>query len=360
MYAEAGKGYPRGLAQPPGGPQPQMSGHAAPRFQGRFRVGAGAAGRLIVAVLAGAAIASISGLMPRLGTPGPTSGVAAATATAPATIAPWLAVQDPDAYPEPRATFAVLPATVTQTATLPPAPPDPLRRLRVPVLNFHRVLPHPDPAAPDYELSTSQFSAIINGLASAGWHTITAQELAWDLSAGTPPPARTYVVTVDDGTDDGATDVLPALRHVGAVGTFYVIAGRVGTPGYLTWDQLRAMRAEGMEIGNHTTSHPHLPDLALDDEVNEILTCQVAIASQLGARSTTLAYPYGAFNDSTVRAARMSGIVAAFTTAEGHFATWADRLSIPRINVGASWTPSKLLALLEGYVREPTPAPTRR
>lgn len=345
-----------------------MSGDAAPQVRGPGRVGAGgdrhgsgAMPRLAGAMLGGLVVATLAAMAPRFTGTGPAAGVAGATAVA--ASASFSVTAGPTGVRPgrfvPEATVAILPATVSEVAALPPAPADPSRRLRVPVLGFHRILAHPDGAAPDYELATAQFAAILAGLASAGWHTITAEQLAWDLSADTPPPLRTFVITIDDGTDDGASDALPAMLRSGAVGTFFVIASRVGTAGYLSWDQLRAMRDLGMEIGNHTTTHPHLPDLSLDDAVSEILTCQVAISSRLGIRSRTLAYPYGAVSDATIRAARMSGIVAAFTTAEGQHASWAERLALPRINVGAAWTPARIVELLEDYIREPTPAPRK-
>ena len=57
------------------------------------------------------------------------------------------------------------------------------------------------------------------------------------------------------------TEAFPALIELGLRATFFVVPTLVGTPGYVTWAQLREMAAAGMEIGSHSLTHPFLHDL---------------------------------------------------------------------------------------------------
>jgi peptidoglycan/xylan/chitin deacetylase (PgdA/CDA1 family) len=237
-------------------------------------------------------------------------------------------------------------------ATLPPDPPAGAAALRVPVLIYHKVVPNADPAASDYQMTPALMESQLCLLAARGWRTITARELGERLASSLPPPQRTVVITLDDGTGDHLANAYPILRRYGFSATFFVIAGFVGTDGYLTWDQVRTLRDGGMEIGSHSTHHPRMSEISAAGAATEVRTAQEMIGRQLGAQPVTFAYPGGAYNDTAVAAVRDAGLLAAFTTAVGRSATWADRLTIPRvINVGAVLTADKLLSWLEDYVK---------
>jgi peptidoglycan/xylan/chitin deacetylase (PgdA/CDA1 family) len=76
------------------------------------------------------------------------------------------------------------------------------------------------------------------------------------------PGSRTVVsLTFDDGDADqlAAAQILHRYR---LAGTFYIITGATGTPGYLTRADLRQLAAAGNEIGSHTVSHLRLTALS--------------------------------------------------------------------------------------------------
>jgi peptidoglycan/xylan/chitin deacetylase (PgdA/CDA1 family) len=96
--------------------------------------------------------------------------------------------------------------------------------------------------------------------------------------------------------DDGDVDQLAAariLRRDHLAGTFYIITGAIGTPGYLTGADLRQVAAAGNEIGAHTVSHLRLTALSTAEARRQV--CQSrAILTRWGYRVTSFAYPGGA------------------------------------------------------------------
>lgn len=73
-----------------------------------------------------------------------------------------------------------------------------------------------------------------------------------------PIPDKLVVLTFDDGCASHATTVAPILKSLGFGGSFYICDGfSFGTrkDWYLTWRQIKAMGADGFEIGNHTVGH---------------------------------------------------------------------------------------------------------
>ncbi len=90
----------------------------------------------------------------------------------------------------------------------------------------------------------------------------------------------------------------------------------------LTWDQLRAMSAAGIEIGAHTRSHPVLSRLHPDAVRAEIQGSMRRIREQTGRSDVTFAYPYGGVEDvspEVIEVCRHSGVAAAALLQTGRF-----------------------------------------
>ncbi len=98
--------------------------------------------------------------------------------------------------------------------------------------------------------------------------------------------------TFDDGDADQAT-AARILHRYHMAGTFYIITGAVGTPGYLTLAQLHRFAAQGDEIGAHTVSHLELTGIT-PAEARRQACMSRAILTGWGFRVTSFAYPGGA------------------------------------------------------------------
>ncbi len=113
----------------------------------------------------------------------------------------------------------------------------------------------------------------------------------------------------------------------------------------MTWTQVRAMAAAGMEFGSHTVSHPTLPSIA-DAAVlrHELEASKAAIEREIGRPVLALAYPVGgrdAVNPQVLAATRQAGYRLAFTYQKG-------------INRAATWEPWKLKRVpVERYTTRP-------
>lgn len=61
----------------------------------------------------------------------------------------------------------------------------------------------------------------------------------------------------------------------------------------VSWDQLRRMQDEGLDIGGHTHTHPTLPKVAAADLPGELDHCLARLDAELGTRPRTFCYPNG-------------------------------------------------------------------
>ncbi len=140
--------------------------------------------------------------------------------------------------------------------------------------------------------------------ALAGWSTAVA-----------PEPARAAVApTVVSFTfDDGDVDQLAAeqvLNRYGMKGTFFIISGAVGQPGYFSRADLDALAASGQEIGGHTVSHLNLADVPLAEARRQVCMSRETL-SRWGFHVTSFAYPDGAFTSAVEAVVRDCGFNSA-------------------------------------------------
>jgi hypothetical protein len=105
----------------------------------------------------------------------------------------------------------------------------------------------------------------------------------------------------------------------------------------LTWDQVRHMKAQGIEFGGHTVTHPFVSKVPADRLDWELSTCKQRIETELQEPVGYFAYPNGQPDDFTegVKAAvRRAGYRAALTTIWGLNSPASDRLELRR---GGPW-----------------------
>ena len=242
--------------------------------------------------------------------------------------------------------------------------------LQVPILMYHRIVPLAEAgdSLRGLVVPPETFAAQLDALGRAGWHTITMAALANDLQAHLRPPARTFVITIDDGWDDGYRYALPILQDHGFVATYYVIASRIDTPGFLSSAQLQALVAAGDEIGDHTMDHVSLARLPSARLTFEIDAAAARIAQVTGRWPESLAYPFGGLDHNAAAAVEacqelriavaevvlvLDKPAASQTPGPTDMPlvseTWVNRFDVPRLRVNPDTTPADLLAELDRY-----------
>lgn len=93
---------------------------------------------------------------------------------------------------------------------------------RLSILIFHRVLPQPDPLFPG-EFDKERFNVLMSFIAST-FHVVTLGEAVNRLSQNNLP-ARTLVITFDDGYADNAEVAFPILKKYGIPATYFIASG---------------------------------------------------------------------------------------------------------------------------------------
>lgn len=240
----------------------------------------------------------------------------------PASARPQQATSVASQFPtRPRAPTSVPTAVPTQPPT--PQLPASLEASEdigyVPILMYHYVRSVDEASDPlGYRLSVTpeRFGEQLAYLHEQGYTSVTMAELAGCLRGETRCPAKIVALTFDDGYEDSYRAALPLLQQYGLRATFYIVPNFVGSPGYMSWEQVRAMHAAGMEIGSHTMNHADLTGLSLEEARVEIGESKRVLEEQLGAPVVSFSYPAGSNTPELAIAVRDAGYSNAVTTAQ--------------------------------------------
>jgi peptidoglycan/xylan/chitin deacetylase (PgdA/CDA1 family) len=103
----------------------------------------------------------------------------------------------------------------------------------------------------------------------------------------------------------------------------------------LSWDQLRSMARDGVEIGAHTMTHPILTRIPEQEAKDEITTSRRKLEQALGVPVRHFAYPNGQpadFSPAVRRLVEEAGFRSACTTVQGFNRPSDDRLILKRID----------------------------
>jgi len=130
------------------------------------------------------------------------------------------------------------------------------------ILMYHRF---GENTVPSTNIRLEQFDAHIAELKSGPYHVMGLPEIVAKLKSGEKLPDRAVAVTADDAYISAFTEGWPRLKKAGIPFTLFVATEPVTSKlrGYLTWDQIRQMKAEGVTIGAHSHRHPSLPALGI-------------------------------------------------------------------------------------------------
>lgn len=137
----------------------------------------------------------------------------------------------------------------------------------------------------------------------------TFEEVVRNLS-----PSR-VLFTFDDGGLSFLTNAAPILEKYGHRGVFFIATDYIGTPGFLSVEQVRELDKRGHIVGSHSCSHPHnmagLPDDAISKEWIE---SKNKLEEILGHTMEYASIPNGYSSKSVVTKAREAGIKYLYTS----------------------------------------------
>lgn len=233
------------------------------------------------------------------------------------------------------------------------------RRPGVRVLTYHRV--NPDHPRDRLTVHPEAFAAQMELLARSGRPVVALSAMLPALRGEGALPRGAVALTFDDGYRDNLVHAAPVLARHGFPASLFVVSDLMGSSGTLDryasccdkdtmlgWDEVRALRSQGHEIGGHGRSHRELATLAPDDARADVEDCARALEAELGARPALFCYPRGSENDAVRRIVAATGHAAACTVRPGANAPGGDLMGLRRTEVSGDDSLADFALKLDG------------
>jgi len=117
------------------------------------------------------------------------------------------------------------------------------------------------------------------------------------------------VITFDDGYEDNYTQAFPIMKKYDIKASIFMVANLVGRKDFLSWDQLREMSENNIDIGGHTMTHPKLSEIKDEKRLRyEIYDSKKVLEKGLKKNVDFFAYPFNSqFDDRIIKIIEESG-----------------------------------------------------
>lgn len=236
----------------------------------------------------------------------------------------------------------------------------------IPVLVYHHILPKEQMTTTVSTISRESFSEQMRYLHSAQFTTVTTEQLAKYMQGEMILPMHAVLITFDDGLLSTKEYAYPILKDYAFSAVQHMISSRI-----LSEEQERTFDANGPlqffteqemnELSDVFQYEAHTHDLhRLEDGQGVALSSSAAQVkqdlqqniAQLG-HVTTIAYPFGHYNETFIETAKQVGIQLGFTTNVGYANIKVSPYEIGRLGLTEKTTFAQFTSYVKGEFAKP-------
>ena len=195
---------------------------------------------------------------------------------------------------------------------------------------------------PSTNISAAVFTEQLEYIKQNDIEVISLREIVARLITEEGLPKHAVAICVDDAFRSFYDVGMPIIRKYEIPVTLFVNTAAIGSNGYLSWDELRELAAEGVEIENHTDSHPYLVEAKEGETFSQwqqrikadIVKSQQLFEQNLGVLPTLFAYPYGEYSVEAVDIIKELGFSGAYAQQSGVISRFSNLYALPRFPMG--------------------------
>lgn len=197
------------------------------------------------------------------------------------------------------------------------------------------------PETPRMQIDRETFRQHLQYIEMTGYNVIPLRHLYEYVSGKRASiPKNAVVITIDDGWRSAYTEAYPELKKRNFPFTLFIYPNIIGkTSLALTWEQIREMSDDGVDIQSHALSHPFLTKRrhrSMSDDAyaawlrKELVESKRILEKHSGRPVEFIAYPYGDYDDRVAKAAAAAGYSAGLTCNFGPVRRGSDPLKMNR------------------------------
>ena len=217
--------------------------------------------------------------------------------------------------------------------------PEKRENLQIAGFVYHRF---GDNRYPDTNISLEDFEQQLSFLADNNFKVVSMGKAVELFYSKDTIPEKVVVITVDDAYKSFLTGAFPLLRKYNFPATLFVSTQMVGNPDYLTWNEIKMLQKNGIEIGNHSHGHHYFlnsEDGKLPEQFKKDLEkAEELFRVNLNYIPDLYAYPYGEYNSQMKNILRSKNYKVALAQNSGVIDHRSDFYALPRFPVGGNFT----------------------
>lgn len=226
-----------------------------------------------------------------------------------------------------------------------------------PILLYH-ALARPGEPASTFVMPAKRLTSHLKWVRRFGYRPISLEAFLDFHRDRRFPPARSVVITFDDGYLDNFDTARPILRALDVPAAIFLVSARLGQSNdwdrsgplagrrIMTPEQAMQLPADHISLGAHTRRHVRLTALPAPEAAAEIVGSREELEKLLRLPITTFAYPFGLHDAASRELVSASAFAAGLTVDPGLNSPSTPANELRRAEIEGTDNPFRLLLAL--------------
>jgi peptidoglycan/xylan/chitin deacetylase (PgdA/CDA1 family) len=227
---------------------------------------------------------------------------------------------------------------------------------KVPVLCYHRFGAE---VADSMTIKNGTFAEQMEWLKTNGYTVIPLDTAAQYMQGKIKSiPAKSVVITVDDGHKSVYSDMAPIVKKYKIPVTLFIYPSAISNAKYaMNWDQLRELEAKKLfRVESHTYWHPNFkkekkalsPEEYAKSVDKQLNGSKKKLEEKMGHEIKYLAWVFGIYDDALLVDVKKAGYAAAFTIDRKHASSGDNMMALGRYMVVSKHSIKDFARMVDG------------
>ena len=188
---------------------------------------------------------------------------------------------------------------------------------------------------PSTNVTKKQFLSHIDYVLKNKIKILSLKEIIETLDRNEKFNEKAIAFSVDDAYSSFYRIAWPLFKEKKIPVTLFVSTDIIDkkTKGYMTWPEIKQFIDEGGSIGQHTSTHLHMPLSNVSDIKKDILDSHKSWIKNIGFIPKLFAYPYGETSNKVIEILEEFGISHAFGQHSGVISSFDNQYYLPRFSL---------------------------
>jgi len=192
---------------------------------------------------------------------------------------------------------------------------------------------------PSTNVTLEQFNSHLEEFSKPKYTVLSLEYIVDTIINDGQLPHNAIGISVDDADKSFLTTAWPKLKEKGLPVTLFINTSTIvkNNKNYLSWNQIRNLKNEGVDIGAHSHTHNHLTEFSIEEIIKEIKLSNKIFLKELGEIPSLFAYPYGESDNRIMKLLKEYKFKVAFGQHSGVINETSNLYYLPRFSLNESY-----------------------